>query len=701
VPLKAGETTILRLLQGSKVFLIPNFQRRYSWRAKEWELLWGDLVRELEVNHGDSQELEGHFLGSIVLHPAAGAASVLMQHLVIDGQQRLTTILILLAALRDIRAEIDTAWDPKEYDTKYLTNPYDPDHPNRLVPTELDRQAYVNTMRLGQPTDGIGQGYTFFQKKIRDLLRSEAVSLEELGNTLLLHMLVVEINTGPGDSVNNIFNTLNSKGRPLTAADLVRNELLLHVGEGQSRLAYERYWTPMESSLVVEKPNGFDDREFVTFLWSREVAFDPKATRQDVFPTFERRLRRSLDALPGPERRVKALAIFTEIYDDHHLFLLLRNPLDDGLNGPDITEELRHALDRLRRWGSEPSTPLALWLLREAVSGSIAETEAVESINVLLGYLGRRALAGVPTNLLNRILTPIAFRLRNRETPVVDALRGLLSAKGSYWPPNSEVLGAVVNQPIYVSAKRQVRFLLGEAERLLSDVDLVDTSDLEVTHVMPETLSSQWEDEILAGGTDLDDARALLHTLGNLTLTGRNQQLGNEVFPEQRAGFEASPFHLNRQLATAKAFLPQDIEERSVLLARLLLTGFPGPSVRQDVQAEKEESGATAGGRIETALQAMAEGEWTTEADLVEFLGVDSTDLRALVNELSAVVARLIRDDNGQIPEWFSTDLRSAVDAQSGPSDPRSRVPSSRLGELVRDVEQAIDETDFDDTAAQ
>lgn len=692
--MKAGETTLLKLLQGSKVFLIPNFQRRYSWRAKEWELLWGDLIREVEVDHGnDSQELEGHFLGSIVLHPAAGAVSVLMQHLVIDGQQRLTTVLVLLGALRDVRAEIEPSWDPKEYDTKYLTNPYDPDHPDRLVPTELDREAYVRTMRLHKPTDGIGQAYTFFEKKIRDWVRSGRDSLADLGNTLLLHMLLVEIGTSPGDSVNNIFNTLNSKGRPLTSADLVRNELLLHVGQDESRRAYDQYWTPMELSLVVEKRDGFDDREFVTFLWSREVAFDPKATRQDLFPTFERRLRRTLDSLPGAERRSRALALFSDIYEDHHLFLLLRDPLRRRADGPAVSEDLRLALDRLRRWGSEPSTPLGLWLLREALAGSIDQSDAAESIDVLLGYLGRRALAGVPTNLLNRILTPIAYRLSNRaQLPVVDALKGVLNAKGSYWPPDSEVLGAVTNQPIYISAKRQVKFLLSELERFKSDVQVVDTRDFEVEHVMPQTLSAEWQEEILAAGVDLDDARALLHTLGNLTLSGHNPQLGNSPFRAKRIVFEESPLRLNHELAAIRSFVPQAIEERSVELARLLLTHLPGPSIRQDAHAEMKESGASPGDRLETALQSMAEGEWTTEAELVEFLGVDSSELRVLVNQLSPVIARLVRDDQGQGPSWFSDSLEIAVAEQFTVIDLRGRVGSDRLGALVRAVEQTTEE---------
>src|SRR5690606_18479969 len=104
-------------------------------------------------------------------HPAAGAASTLMKHLVIDGQQRLTTLIILLAAIRDVRAELEGS-DPSEYDAQYLTNPFDRDNPDRLTPTRLDREAYSKTVRHGQPTEGIGQGYEYFAKRLRDAAKT-------------------------------------------------------------------------------------------------------------------------------------------------------------------------------------------------------------------------------------------------------------------------------------------------------------------------------------------------------------------------------------------------------------------------------------------------------------------------------------------------------------------------------------------------
>lgn len=686
--MKAGETTVLKLLQGSKVFLIPNFQRRYSWRAKEWELLWNDLRREYDVDHqSEGQEMDGHFLGSIVLHPAGGAASVLMQHLVIDGQQRLTTLIVLLAALRDVRSEMDSSWDPAEYDTKYLTNPYDPDQPNRLLPTELDRDAYVRTVRLGVPTEGIGQAYKFFEKRIREAA-TDGVNLARLGNTLLLHMLIVEINTGAGDSVNNIFNTLNSKGMPLTAADLVRNELLLHVGEAKGRFVYDKFWKPIERALVKEVGRGFDDREFVTFLWSREVAASPDTTRQDLFSTFERNLRRELDGLPQAERQRQAIELFEEIYRDHLLFRMVRKPLDPEFDTLGIDMVVRLSLDRLRSWGSEPATPVALWIAKSTYSGHISSDDAASAIEILLGYMVRRALAGVPTNLLNRLLTPLASRLQaSSGIEVSDRMRRLLAQKGYYWPTDEEVLAAVPGQPIFLSAKRQIRFLLEECERIVSPLEPPEFDGLTVEHVIPQVLSDDWRDYFRQHDVDLDDALALTHTLGNLTLSGYNSQMGNGGFESKILLLGNSALRLNRDIAEMRGFLPHDVQQRSRQLARLLLNEFEGPRGRWSSD-ESDPSRTSASDRLELALQAMPEGAWTTPDELVTFIGADLATIRRLVSELDAVLARLVREEDGASPTWLPRDLKVQVDAQETAIDSTGLTRSDSLGTLVDAVVQ-------------
>ncbi|MER6939314.1 DUF262 domain-containing HNH endonuclease family protein [Nocardioides sp. NPDC127514] len=688
--MKAAETNILRLLQGSKVFLVPNFQRRYSWRRDEWNQLWEDLLRECRREHDpDPQTLDGHFLGSVVLHPAPGGASVLMKHLIVDGQQRLTTILIIIAALRDVGSHLKVnGWNPREYDEKYLINKYDDDYPDRLVPTKLDRESYTRTVRDNTPTGGIGQAYTFFSKKIREVSTSDdpniKVDLQDLARTLLLHLLVVEINTTPGDSVNNIFNRLNSKGMQLSAADLVRNELLLNLTEHQAETAYEAYWMPMENNLVRPMPGGRrDDRPFVTFLWAREVAHSPDTTRLNLFLAFEKRFRDELKDLPPEKRQSRSLDIFKQIHHDQALFMIFQDPLNPFHDSSSISLRMREALDRVRRWNSDPCTPLALWILTQVDNGKIEEEEAIGAIDIVLGYLVRRSLAGIPTNQLNRLLTPIPHQLQVRQgKSLIERLTEILSLPGYHWPSDSEVVVQGVRTPLFLSANRQVPFILSELEVALSSKERVSTGDLKVEHVMPQSMPADWTEYIQASGEGIDEALAALHTLGNLTLTRKDRNPDRSDFFAKKSYLSESSLHLNLEISQMESFLPADIYERSLRLLALLLDRYPGPP-RPAGAFVSEDEGLFEG--LEGALQTIPDASWTTDEDLVPFLGTDLNSLRALVNRLGPEVARLVRDQNGMVPAWFTDSLRNAVIAQDSDFDPRpdSRVSSTKLAELV------------------
>lgn len=689
----AAETNLLKLLQGSKVFLVPNFQRRYSWRKAEWEQLWDDLVRECRRTHDtEAQSLNGHFLGSVVLHPAPGGASVLMKHLVVDGQQRLTTVLVLIAALRDVGEKLKVeGWNPEEYNVKYLVNAYDTEYPDRLVPTKLDRKAYVATVRDRVPTEGLGQAYTFFAKKIREVVTNgdegARIPLKTIADTLLLHMLVVEINTTPGDSVNNIFNRLNSRGMQLSPADLVRNELLLNLNEQQADDAYEKFWMPMEHNLVQLKINGSrDDRKFVSFLWAREVVSEPSTTQSNLFLTFEKRFREQLRDLPSAARAEKALEIFEDVHADHELFVLMQDPLSSAYATSPIGQPLRMALDRLRRWGSDPCVPLTLWLLKSASNGSIEEHEAISAIDVMLSYLVRRVLAGIPTNQLNRLLTPIASQLASRgEKALVVRLTEILSMHGYHWPSDAEVLGTVTRTQLYLSARKQVNYLLTMAERSLEPHEQVDTSTLTVEHVMPQSVltAPAWTDYLEKAGVQIGEAVAVMHTLGNLTLVASayNSEMSNRGFRAKKEELGASPLRINNAVAQAETWLPADIEARSTELADLFLRQLRGPATAVPAPSPSDQA-AEQLDKLENALQALPEGAWTSEGALQEYLGRVVDEVRGLVNELGPEIARLVRDKSGGIPGWLAPDLREGVLLQTFEALPTSYVDAAGLGRL-------------------
>ncbi|MBM7331682.1 DUF262 domain-containing protein, partial [Agrobacterium sp. S2] len=216
--MKAQELSARGLLEGTKVFTVPIFQRRYSWKREHWSALWDDIQEQFSVLVSENQTSSGgHFLGSVVLHPDSERSSAVTQYLVIDGQQRLTTLMILIAALRDSRKLHDPEWArsdfASEYDHQYLRNAYSAKNPDKLLPTQFDREPYIATVYRGEPVGTIGQAYVWFMRAIDDLRREAATfDYETLADAILSRLTFVEIRTDESDSVNSIFNTLNSKG---------------------------------------------------------------------------------------------------------------------------------------------------------------------------------------------------------------------------------------------------------------------------------------------------------------------------------------------------------------------------------------------------------------------------------------------------------------------------------------------------------
>lgn len=695
--MKAVAIPVLKLIQGAKVFVIPSFQRRYTWKKDQWQQLWDDIIAESQVNHNSDQDaLEGHFLGSVVLHPAPGPASTLMRHQVIDGQQRLTTILVLLTAIRDVR-EGEADFQPESITEQYLQNKYDNVHPDKLVPTKLDRDAFVKTVRNGEPHGDVGMAYNFFRTKL-ERYRDAGNSLADFQDTLLLRMLIVEINTKVGDSVNAIFNTLNSKGMPLSPADLVRNEILHHIGEDQAEEAYTKYWIPMEKELVNPKAKN-QDREFVTFLWAREVAIDPAVSRDNLFSMFEKRLRTILsEESPGMRQR-RALEELQRLHRDHKLFLALRdsNKLAhlDAPPGPALSRELK----RLSAWKAEPATPIGFWVLRAAVDEKITDEEAARTIHVLLSFLVKRILNGTPTNQLNRLLTPIASDLNKESCKKVDPsdrIRQILSQKGYYWPLDSQVRSNVESTPIYVSAKRYAKFLLGTAEAGTSGYETADLKNTQLEHIIPQSLPDHWRDYIEQFGGDIAEAEAVLHTLGNLTLTESNQKMGNQSFDRKKDEFFVnSAIRLNREIGQNSTFTAEDVKDRGRQLVERILSVYDFEPLGKNEERSHAQDESSLVERLRSLLERLEVDSYVRDETLVSILGAKLVDVRKGVSTLDPTLARLVRDKGGAIPDWFPEALKNSVSEQlkvQGANSTWSEVATAELLQLNSEVDHSGDE---------
>jgi hypothetical protein len=344
------ETNLKQLVQGEKQFRVPLWQRQYTWRLADHRLLWRDIMeqymRAADVA-GPSQP--GHFLGSIVLSPVPSAASGVASYLIVDGQQRLTTLMLILSAIRDAVAKTDER-AIERYDELYLINKFQQGEARfRLVPTQADRPSFFACVTRGAGAGGpdpIGQAYRFFRSHV-ELLDplGEALDLGRLTAVVVERLAVVDITTGRGDNAHRIFQSLNATGVNLTQADLLRN-LIFMLLPGRAAEVYDELWRPMEQLV------GFSNLEGLARVDLQRRGIDVAV--DDVF----RRHQDRLEGMPGEEaveEEVRDLALRARHYKR------IIDPVEEE------EEELRAGLLRLRRWGAQTSYPvlMAAYDLRE------------------------------------------------------------------------------------------------------------------------------------------------------------------------------------------------------------------------------------------------------------------------------------------------------------------------------------------------
>ncbi|MGH2451338.1 MAG: DUF262 domain-containing protein [Candidatus Limnocylindria bacterium] len=257
--MQVRETNLKQLVQGEKQFRVPLWQRQYTWRLPDHRLLWRDILEQYgRLGDGATDGESGHFLGSIVLSPVPSPASGIATYLIVDGQQRLSTLMLILCAIRDAAAKKDEQ-AVERYDELYLINKFQHGESRfRLVPTQADRPSFYACVERASGTGGqdpIGQAYRFFRSHV-ELLGpdEEPLDLDRLTAVVVERLAVVDITTGHGDNAHRIFQSLNATGVNLTQADLLRN-LIFMLLPTRASVVYEEVWRPMERLI------GFDNLE--------------------------------------------------------------------------------------------------------------------------------------------------------------------------------------------------------------------------------------------------------------------------------------------------------------------------------------------------------------------------------------------------------------------------------------------------------
>lgn len=694
--MKAQETNAHGILEGTKVFTVPIFQRRYSWKLDQWEALWSDICDQYEAVADPTvpSERGGHFLGSVVLHPDTERSSTVSQYMVIDGQQRLTTLLILIAALRDSRKANEPEWAAssyaESYNNQYLRNAYSAKSPAKLLPTEFDREPYASTVYNGEPVGTIGQAYVWFKRAIESLReKSPNFDYDDLADAILLRLNFVEIRTDESDSVNSIFNTLNSKGLPLSPVDLIRNEFMWALGANAGS-AYSKYWSPMEKRLE----SSDDDRFMLNYLWAQSVRRDPKVTQRELFDPFASYIAKERDH----HGRDGVLAALEHLYNEHTLYAALN--VDDRYDGlaRNLSEDLRSRVDAMYLWGSAPHVPVTLDVMSRVAAGDSPDESGQRALDALLSFLVRRALVGLPSNNLNRMLTagPASFE---KSSPIDRQLVTFLLKFERAWPTDAELVTIGATSPVYATLKRsQALFIL---RSLRDSTFYAGAEKTRIAHVIPAKLTAEWNSYFTNQGVATRDVSPLANTLGNLVLvnvplTRIPKDPGERIAWIQR---NAEGPHLN--LVTGEN-LAEQVAERSRLMLADAVRIWPHPGDAVSPETTEPEV-APLSRRVSDLLMSIRDGNWTTDATIASVLGAKVEDVRALVASTGAESARFVLSDSGDIPTWFSDELAAAVHRQQElldiPTERETPLDEAELASLITaedeiDLEEQMDESE-------
>ncbi|MER6270847.1 DUF262 domain-containing protein [Streptomyces sp900105755] len=638
--MRAQEITFLKLVQGDKQFQVPLYQRTYSWGREQLQRLWED-VGELVEQHLAGEAAAPHFLGSVVLAPGQIQAGGVQRWLVVDGQQRLTTLMLAFTALRDHLKETGDARGVDRVHRQILVNEFHEgaDH-YRLLPTQADREAYtacVQSRAEAGGSDNVGAAYRFFRGALAEGHEAGDGRWTATVETALKDLLsIVEITAESGDNVYRIFESINNTGVGLSQSDLLRNYVFMLLPKRGERI-YQELWLPMQQSL------GPKNLELLVWL-DLVVRGHYKTKQSEIYREQQKRLQPLAGDEDALQREIEQLA------ERAGRFLRIVEPAREQ------SPALRAVLERLASWGGQTHYPLALHLLDLLAAGRTTPDDAAQALGYVESYLVRRLICQTPTTGLNRIFMEAPKELET-DRPAAEAVRRFLSGRRRRWPSDEELREAIRTKPFYWSGRPPQRSYilrrLEESYRPSEPVDFAKAS-LSVEHVLPQRPAPAWFDllseETEPNQTPQELHDLLVHTLGNLTLTGDNGKLSNHPFERKQQILDSSALRMNLEIASAQRWGKAEILARADGLSERAVDLWPGPI--GGVKPAGEESPGWA--ELRAALVAMPSGAWTTYGDVAELIGSHPVAVGAYLGGNSTVIgAYRVLTSEGKISPSF------------------------------------------------
>ncbi|MDQ0260461.1 uncharacterized protein with ParB-like and HNH nuclease domain/predicted transport protein [Sinomonas atrocyanea] len=573
--MKAVDTHLLTLLKASSQFIVPIYQRLYSWQETHCAKLWADIVRA-----GSTAALGSHFTGSIVYVARDQATNTSAEpDLIIDGQQRVTTVTLILAALaarlERLPEDEREPWDgfsPRKIRNRYLLNDDEEgERQFKLILSQSDRQALMTILQGAELPSGmitrVTDNYAFFEQKLNDSRLDLAVVCRGLDK-----LVVVDVKLERGvDNPQLVFEAMNSTGKELSQADLIRNYVLMDLPPKQQEKLYSAYWRPMELEFAGAEDSQFD--EFVRHYLTIKTGEIPRL--DDIYDGFKNHAA----AFTAADETIESLVIELRQYARRYCAMAL---------GKESDPKLQRAFRDLDQIKADVVFPFLLEAYTDYELGTLTRDDVLEIVDLVTSYIFRRAVCRIPTNSLNK--TFAGFSAAVRKDRYLDSVRANFLGFRSYrrFPTDAEFVADLAANDLY-NFRRRSYFL-----RMLENYgrkEHVTIEDYTIEHIMPQNddLSEEWQTAL---GDDWEDVQQkYLHTLGNLTLTGYNSEYSDHSFTKKRdmeGGFKDSPLRLNRGLGRLETWNASEIQKRASRLADDALKIWARPELPAETIAEFE-----------------------------------------------------------------------------------------------------------------
>ena len=630
--MRADTLDVTKLFVQNIQYVVPVFQRPYVWNEEEhWDPLWRDVQAVVRDGAGGGGEEHPHFLGAIVLDQQPTSVGAVDERQLIDGQQRLVTLQLLLAAVRDISKEtgeerLQGRLSQLVANSEYVIS--DPEDALKVLPTRSDRtgfQAAIDDAGVSSIDSKLLDAYWFFRSAIRAWLESTDRNgtdlLGDLVNVLARGLRVVVIDLDDRDNAQVIFETLNARGTPLEAADLIKNDLLNRAKQSGHDVEelHDRHWARF-----------LDDR------WREEISQGRLLrSRIDAFMGYyltmqtEREVRSSQlfsrfrSWLDGSGQDIRVVLASIDRYGE--VFERIETLEGDSLDGT--------FMSRLNTLEVTTAYPLLLWLFGVPEDDlTLADRHTI--LRDLESFLIRRLLCKLTTRNYNRLFLTLLNGVKDNPSAAAATMRArLLAATGDAvrWPTDDEVRSAVAGGRMYGSLRQdRIELVLKELNRVALTDSLSEPikvqGKLTIEHLMPQSWQQHWP---LPDDPGAESRRELLiNTLGNLTLATQklNSSISNGPWADKRrAILQHSALSLNRQLP--ETWSDDAIEERGMVLANAIVATWPRPRPTVESSGNNTEV-LDRVGEVEMSPDPSAERESALADEFIRRRGAGNTALR-------------------------------------------------------------------------